>query len=228
MNRGPLEGYTIGVTADRRSGEQMDLLAERGAECLHGPVIETHPVESGDERHEATQRLLVNPPDLVIFTTGLGVRGRLEAADALQVGDDLRDLLGQVELLARGPKATGALATAGFEVAWTAPRARYDDITELLSTCDLRGAWVAVQLDGAGANDLCDRIAAMGADVVRVPVYRWSLPADSTDAERLIRAVIERRVDAVTFTAKPAVENFLRIAGVHGRARRRPRGIRLR
>ena len=73
-----------------------------------------------------------------------------------------------------------------------------------------------MQLDGAGAKDLCDQIEAMGADVVRVPVYRWSLPADSTDAERLIRAVVERRVDAVTFTAKPAVENFLEIAGFMG------------
>jgi len=216
VNRGPLEGYTIGITADRRADEQMKLLAGRGAECLHGPVIKTHPVGSEDEMRVATQLLLDNRPDLVIFTTGLGVRGWLEAADAIQLGDDLRDLLGQVELLARGPKATGALVTVGFEVSWTAPRARYDDITDLLATRDLKGVRIAVQLDGAGAKDLCDRIEAMGADVVRVPVYRWSLPPDSTDAERLIRAVVERRVDAVTFTAKPAVENFLEIAGFMG------------
>ena len=216
MNRGPLEGYTIGVTADRRADEQMKLLAGRGAECLHGPVIKTHPVGSEDELRAATQFVLDNPPDLVIFTTGLGVRGWLEAADAIQLGDDLRDVLGQAELLARGPKATGALVTVGYEVAWTAPRARYDDITDLLATRDMQGTRVAVQLDGAGAKDLCDQIEAMGADVVRVPVYRWSLPADSTDAERLIRAVVERRVDALTFTAKPAVENFLEIAGFVG------------
>jgi uroporphyrinogen-III synthase len=213
VNRGPLEGYTIGVTADRRADEQMKLLAGRGAECLHGPVIKTHPVGSEDEMQAATQLLLDNPPDMVIFTTGLGVRGWLEAADAVRIGDELRDVFGQAELLARGPKATGALVTVGFEVAWTAPRARYDDITELLSTRDMHGSRVAVQLDGAGAKELCDQIEAMGADVVRVPVYRWSLPADSSDAERLIRAVVERRVDALTFTAKPAVENFLEIAG---------------
>ena len=55
MNRGPLEGYTIGVTADRRADEQMKLLAGRGAECLHGPVIKTHPVGSEDELRAATQ-----------------------------------------------------------------------------------------------------------------------------------------------------------------------------
>ena len=100
----------------------------------------------------ATQLLLDDPPDLVIFTTGLGVRGWLEAADAIQLGDDLHALLGEAELLARGPKANGALVTVGFDVAWTAPRARYDDITDLLSTRDLRGVRIAVQLDGAGAD----------------------------------------------------------------------------
>ena len=75
VNRGPLEGYTIGITADRRADEQMKLLAGRGAECLHGPVIKTHPVGSENEMRVATQLLLDNPPDLVIFTTGLGVRG---------------------------------------------------------------------------------------------------------------------------------------------------------
>ena len=61
VNRGPLAGYTIGITADRRADEQMKLLAGRGAECLHGPVIKTHPVGSEDEMRVATQLLLDNP-----------------------------------------------------------------------------------------------------------------------------------------------------------------------
>ena len=216
MTTGPLAGYTIGVTADRRADEQMKLLAGRGADCLHGPVIKTHPVGAEDELRDATAALIAAPPDLVVFTTGLGVRGWLEAADAIRLGDGLHAILGTTELLARGPKANGALVTAGFDVAWTAPRARYDDITDLLEARDLKGVRIAVQLDGAGATDLCDAIEAMGADVVRVPVYRWSLPADHADAERLIRAVIDRRVDALTFTAKPAIENFFEIASLMG------------
>jgi uroporphyrinogen-III synthase len=213
---GPLAGYTIGVTADRRSDEQMKLLSGRGAECVHGPVIKTHPLGSEDELRLATQAVIDRRPATVVLTTGLGVRGWLEAADAIQLGDALRGVLGEVELLARGPKATGALVTIGLDVAWTAPRARYDDIVDLLSERGTDGVLLAVQLDGAGAEELCDRIEALGATVIRVPVYRWSLPEDTAAAERLIRAVVERRVDAVTFTAKPAVENFLEIAGFMG------------
>ena len=52
----------------------------------------------------------------------------------------------------------------------------------------------------------------LGATVVAVPVYRWSLPDDIDPAARLIRAVIDGRVDAVTFTARPAIENLFLIA----------------
>ena len=215
VSRGSLEGYTIGVTADRRADEQMELLVDRGAECLHGPVITTHQGREEEIRH-STQLLLDHPPDLMIFTTGLGVRGWLEAADAIQLGDDRRDLLGGAELLERGPLATGAFVTVGFDVDSMAPRVRYQGIKELLASRDMTGARVAVQLDGAGATALCDQIESRGAQVVRVPAYRWSLPEDTTDAERLIRAVVDRRVDALTFTAKPAVESLLEIAGFMG------------
>ena len=37
----PLEGYTIGVTADRRASEQAELLRRRGARVIDGPTIAT-------------------------------------------------------------------------------------------------------------------------------------------------------------------------------------------
>jgi len=36
---GQLSGFCIGVTADRRSGEQIQMLESRGAECIHGPML---------------------------------------------------------------------------------------------------------------------------------------------------------------------------------------------
>ena len=43
-------------------------------------------------------------------------------------------------------------------------------------------------------------------------MYRWSTPIDLKPAERLIKAVVDRKVDGITFTAKPAVQNFFEIA----------------
>jgi uroporphyrinogen-III synthase len=212
MSARQLAGFRIGVTADRRADEQIGLLESRGAECLHGPVIKTHPQDSQDAMRAATQSLIDHPPDLIILTTGLGVRSWLEAASSIHLGDELRRMLESVPLYARGPKSTGALVTEGFQVVWTAPNARYDDVIDVLTDRGVDGARIGVQLDGAGATQLCDDIASLGATVIGVPVYRWSLPDDFGPAERLLRAVVDRKLDAVTFTAKPAVENFFEIA----------------
>ena len=85
MPPGPLSGFEIGITADRRADEQIRLLTGRGAECLHGPVIKTHPFDSDEDLREATESVISAPPDLLVATTGVGVRSWLEAADALHL-----------------------------------------------------------------------------------------------------------------------------------------------
>ena len=212
MTFGPLSGFTIGVTADRRSDEQIRLLSGRGATCLHGPAIKTHPLGSDEDLRLATVELIERPPEIVVLATAIGVRSWLEAAEVMHLADDLRATLEQAELVARGPKAVGSLVTAGFEVAWNAPNARYDDILAMLAERGVAGVRVAVQLDGAVAPDLCDRISALGADLLPIPVYRWSPPLNPEPVERLIAATCDGKVDGLTFTARPAVENFLTIA----------------
>lgn len=208
----PLAGYTIGVTADRRSDEQISLLAGRGAECLHGPTVRTHPLRPEAEIAAATQQLLDAPPDFVLLTTGIGVRGWLEAADAVLIGEDLRSVLADSRLLVRGPKAHGAAITAGLDVEWNAPTATTSEVIEKLAELAEPGARVGVQIDGDPHRSVVPVLEKNGYDVVAVPVYRWSLPDDLTRAQSLIRAVVDRRVDLVTFTARPAAENFTRVA----------------
>ncbi len=214
---GPLSGYTIGVTADRRADEQMAMLAGRGASCLHGPTIRTHPLRPEDEIREATEAFLADPPDIVVLTTGIGVRGWLEAADSILLGERLREILGSVTLLSRGPKARGAAITADLEVEWNAASATSDELIDHLHEMGVAGRRVAVQLDGAAGTKLVSALDDMGAVVMQVPVYRWSLPDDVGPAERLVKAVCDRQVDAVTFTARPSVENFVEIATAMGR-----------
>ena len=121
----PLAGYRIGVTADRRAAEQMQLLAHRGAKCLHGAVIKTHAIDETSLLETTTARVIDHCPERVVFTTGLGVRGWLEAADSVHLGDELREVLAGAQLYARGPKAKGALSIEGLDIATEAPLARY-------------------------------------------------------------------------------------------------------
>jgi uroporphyrinogen-III synthase len=222
---GALSGFSVAVTADRRREEQAKLLERRGATVLLGPVIRTLPLDVEASLRDATESLIKRPPDIVVLTTGLGVRSWFAAAESLDLGADLLGALRPARVLARGPKAAGAAITAGLDIAWQAPDATGQEIVEHLVTIGPRDsaggrARVAVQLDGAKEAVLASAIESLGYEVVGVRVYRWTLPEDRVPAARLVSAVADRAVDAVTFTSAHAIANFLSLADEQGARRR--------
>jgi len=207
-----LSGYAIGVTADRRSSEQIALLEGRGAQCLHGPTIVTHPIADQNEIVAATLSLLAQPPDALVLQTGIGIRSWFEVVEATGHAQALRETLATVPLICRGPKTLGASVAEGLEVDWcVAPATAAAVVGHVVSQIE-PGARVAVQNDGDPQPWLATRLSQLGYDVLQIPIYRWSLPDDPTAAEVLIRAIVDERVDAVTFTSRPAVANLVAIA----------------
>lgn len=212
MELGPLSGFVIGVTADRRSAEQIELLERKGASIIHGATIRTHALADETLLAAATRAVITDPPDVTLLSTGIGVRGWFEAAASLDLADGLLDALGRGMVFARGKKAEGAAVTAGLELAWQAPKGTSAELLEELQRRGVAGARIAVQLDGAAGSPLTDAITTLGAEVVSVPVYRWTLPDDAVPAHRLVSVIVDRRVDAVTFTARPQIENLCELA----------------
>jgi uroporphyrinogen-III synthase len=217
MGLAALEGFTIGVTADRRADEQIELLVRRGATVVRGPTIGT--AYLGDERaiEAATRSLIADPPDLLVANTGIGMRSWFEAAQTWDLDEQLVGALGDTVVVARGPKAAGAAQRAGLRVDHHAVSERLSEVREMLMAVGVAGRSVAVQLHGVDHMPLIDDLEAAGAAVRVIPVYRWNLPDDRDPALRLIEAVCERRVDALTFTSAPAISNLLEIADGAGR-----------
>lgn len=209
---GPLTGFTIGVTAHRRADEQIELLERKGAHVLHGPAIQTHPLVAEAELAAATRAVVEQPPDWTLLSTGIGVRAWFEAAESLGLAGELSSALARSKVVARGPKAHGAAITNGLDVHWQTPNGRASEMLDHLRSEGVRGARVAVQLDGASGAPLAKAVVEIGAEAVAVPVYEWTMPADTAAAERLVEAVVDGRVDGITFTARPQVENLATIA----------------
>jgi uroporphyrinogen-III synthase len=214
---GPLAGFTVAITADRRSEEQASLIERRGGEVVHAPVIRTLALGEEGGTRRATVELIERPADVVVLSTALGVRGWCSAAAALGLEADLLDSLARSEIVARGHKAVGAVVAAGLGHSIPLPAPTYAAIVDTFrdrpaAHPDGRPVRVAVQLDGEDSGGLHRRLAELGFEVVAVPVYRWLLPDDLGPAERLVAAVAERRVDAITFTSAHAVANFCEIA----------------
>jgi len=216
MPPAPLEGFRVGITADRRSGELADLLHRRGATTLIGPTLATRILPDDSHLEALTRDLAVNPPDVVVANTGVGIRAWFEAAQAWGLVDGLRSACGQAHVVARGPKAVAALRVAGVETGAEAATERLDEVAALLRERGVSGARVVVQLHGSDDLPLVAELAHAGAEVIPLPVYRWELPADLRPARRLIESVADGDVDAVTFTSAPAVRNFFALADEQG------------
>jgi uroporphyrinogen-III synthase len=212
----PLEGFVIGVTADRRSAEQAELLERRGASVVHGPTIRTMYLASDEDLRSATEAVIDRPPDYLVATTGIGVRAWFETAASWGLGDQLLASLGPAKAVARGPKAGAALQAAGLSVWARSLTEQLDGLVEIMVGEDLEGRRVVIQEDGVPRPELEDLLAGLGASVVRVPVYRWRLPEDQTLARRLVDAAVDGSVDAITFTSAPAVHNLFAIARAAG------------
>lgn len=214
----PLAGYTVAVTAARRKEELGALLDRRGATVVYAPAIRIVPLSDDTELVAATRRVLERPVDLVVAITGVGFRGWLEAADAWNL--PLLEHLRSARVLARGPKARGAIRSSGLVDAWSPEsESSAEVLSHLLSGVEgpLEGRRIAVQLHGDPLPNLVDGLRQSGAEVLPVPVYRWVLPEDVAPVRRLVAAVVAGAVDAVTFTSAPAAAGLLTIADELGR-----------
>lgn len=207
----PLTGYTVGITAARRREEFGAALERRGASVRYGPAIRIVPLADDTRLREATDACLTAPLDLAIATTGIGFRGWMDAAETWGLAEPLTKALDSAVLLARGPKARGALRASGLREAWSPTSESSNEVLEhLIEQHDLDGRRIAVQLHGEPLPDLVETLRAAGADVIEVPVYRWIGPADPAPLRRVIDAVATNELDAVAFTSAPAVISFLR------------------
>ncbi len=216
MTDGPLRGFTVAVTAARRHEELVDLLARRGARVVLAPAIRIIALPDDTELLEATRALVQDPPQVVVATTGVGFRGWMQAADGWGLGEGLRAGLSSAYLVARGPKARGAVRAAGLSEAHTPESESMAEVLAHLLAHGISGARVAIQLHGGPQPEVTAALVAAGASVVEVPVYRWAGPVDRAPLRRLVELTASRQVDAVTFTSAPAVEEFLREAGQAG------------
>ena len=187
------------------------MLARRGAQVVHGPVMRTSLLHDAEATRATTAAALSAPVDVIVLTTGIGTRSWFGVAESAGLDDALRRAGESALVLARGPKARSAALGNGLDVHWQAPGETSAELLAHLRERGVAGQRVVVQRDG-GDPLLADAIATLGADVVDVPVYRWQRPEDDAPALRLIETACAGRLHAVTFTCAYAVGSAFSIA----------------
>ncbi len=171
------------------------MLERRGATIQHGPALRIVGLADDTDLQNATRALIESPPDITVATTGIGYRGWIEAADGWGLGEDLLTALGRGEMLARGPKARGAIRASGLVDAWSPESESTAEVLEHLLARGVEGRRIAVQLHGEPLPDVVEALEIAGAEVMTVPVYRWAPPADIGPLDRLLDAVLSGSID---------------------------------
>lgn len=214
----PLRGFRIGVTATRKADEQIALLQRRGAEVEWAPALSVDPnrVDAAQLR-AATEAVLAGPVDMFLATTGIGTKAWFDATETSGMLDQLLAALRAAEILARGPKAVGALRARGLRELWVPASEEFDEVLEHLRGRDLTGKRIVVQEHGQSLSIVAHALRRQGAEVITVTVYRVESAVDPEPMFRLIEHLADGQLDAVTFTSAPAVAAFVAAAGSVGR-----------
>jgi len=201
-----LHGRTIVIT---RPGGQSDALAAeieaRGGRVLVFPLILIAPPESW----EASDRALANLQsyDGILLTSVNGVEKFFERAAA--VGIDRAAFAG-CDIYAVGEKTRRAIERRGFPVAMTPERFSAASLAESLAGRDLPGKKFLYPCGNLGGEELGRRLAASGAKVDVVVVYRTMGPDPAVSAS--LRLELRKGgIDVVTFASPSAAEHFAEI-----------------
>lgn len=200
-----MAGQTVLITAHRRSDELAEAFTRRGATVMHAAAMSIVEHADDDQLLADTRALLADPPDTLVVTTGQGLRGWFEAADAAGLAAELETMLADVRIVARGPKAKGALVARGLTPAWVAGSEQAAEIIDHLLDHGVAGTRVAVQHHGNGSDGIDAALADAGARVAPFVVYRWGPAPDPQAVTDSVHAVADGGVGTVVFTSAPAV-----------------------
>ena len=204
----------------RRSTEMATLIANYGGQPISAPALREVPIESNSEAVAFVDALTREEIDLVILLTGVGTRALIALVDTTRNRAAFVAALGRTRIVARGPKPVAALREIGLTPWVIAPEP--NTWRELLAALDgkasefrLQGAHVAVQEYGSSNPQLLDGLAARGAAVTRVPVYRYALPEDTRPLQQAARAVADGQIDVALFTTSMQVVHLFEIGREH-------------
>lgn len=211
-----LTGFVIGVTASRRAEDQADAFERRGATVLKAPTMRIVPTENDETLRRASAKVIEGKPDLLLVTTGHGVRGWFEAAEAGGVRAQLCAALKGADILVRGAKARGAIKSLGLVEQGVAVQDSTSSLVDLALARGVAGQHVVFQQHGATDHAQLKRLEQAGARLSVIQPYRWEQPKDAAAVSALIVSVIKEHLDAVTFTSAPAVEALFERARLDG------------
>jgi uroporphyrinogen-III synthase len=209
-----MQGKRVAVLESRLGAQLAGLVAGRGAAPFHAPALAELPDLNRDEIARLIRSLDARAPKLAIFQTGVGTKALFAATDSLALTEKFNSFLKAAIVVARGPKPTAALRSRGVRIDRSAAEPfTTHEVLACTQDVPVKSERVLVQRHGTVNVELDRALEARGAEVIEIPVYRWSLPEDTRPLEELVAKLERGEIDAVVFTNAEQARNLFSIAG---------------
>ena len=215
------EGLEVVTFESRRAREMAALITRFRGIPRVAPALREIPLEENAVALEFGDALFAGRLDAVVFMTGVGASRLFEVLETRHPRERIVQALSALTVVARGPKPVKVLREYQVPIAITVPepntwREILHELDNNSSGFTLAGSHVGVQEYGVPNEDFLAALKERGADVMRVPVYQWTLPLDIQPLRDATKALIEGRSQVVLFTSAVQVEHLLQVAAQDG------------
>ncbi len=216
-----LSGLEVVTFESRRAKEMAALITRYGGIPRSAPSLREIPLEDNPAAFRFGEILFSGGFDAVIFMTGVGTRTLFDVLESRFPRAKVVRALSQITVVARGPKPVKVLRELQVPITITVPepntwREILQELDENARGFTLAGSRIAVQEYGVANEAFLQELGALGAEVFRVPVYRWSLPEDTAPLRRAVEVIAERSVRVALFTNAAQVHHMFQVASQAG------------
>ncbi len=215
------DGLEVVAFESRRAPEMAALIARFGGVPRVAPALREAPLEEDAGALAFGTALFAGRLDAVVFMTGVGTRRLLEVLETRHARDKIVQALAGITVVARGPKPVKVLRELKVPITIAVPEPNtwhevLEELDENPRGFTLMGSRVAVQEYGVPNETFLAGLKERGVEVLRVPVYQWTLPRDIQPLRAAIQALVEGRAQVALFTNSAQVEHLLRVAAEDG------------
>jgi uroporphyrinogen decarboxylase len=219
--RANFEGLNVVTFESRRGSEMAALITRFGGVPRVAPALREVPLEENAAALQFGEALFAGSLDAVIFMTGVGASRLFEVLETRYSREAIAQALAKMVVVVRGPKPAKVLREYPAPISITVPepntwREILDELDHHRAGFQLKNSRIAVQEYGVPNDEFLAALKDRGAQVMRVPVYQWTLPLDLEPLREATGALIDGRVQVVLFTSAVQVEHLLSVAEADG------------
>jgi uroporphyrinogen-III synthase len=212
-------GLTVASFESRMAKEMARLIERHGGTPLVTPALREIPLEDNSAALTFGAKLITERVDVLILLTGVGTTALFDLLKTRYAWPVIVEALASVTLVVRGPKPAAALKSLGLQPSLTVPEPNtWIDLIYTLDTYrPVKGLSVAVQEYGTSNPDMLKALSQRGAEVLQVPIYRWTLPDDLGPLRQALDEVIAGKVSVLLITNAAQADHVMQVLEKDGK-----------